>query len=501
MTVAAGGRGEVGAAARGSVVTLLGAAASAGFGFLVVVLLAQLLGVRDSGVVLQAVAVFMIALAVSRLGVDTVAMWLVPRLQVQRPAAIPAALTTILVPAFVAPCLVVGAWFLLLLVAPGPVFGSDVDAAMSAVAPFLPFGSLTIVAVTASRALGSVLPFNLINNIAVPGARLAVIPLAVAAGGAAVASAGAWAAVYLPAALVSVAVLHRGVRRAYPDQPFLARPDRPMIRQVAGFGLPRTVSAVAEQANMWLPLVLVGVLLDASSAGAYGAAGRFVAAGVVVSTAARIAVAPRFSALLARGDTATVAHLYAVTARWVLLFGSPIYVVLAVNSQTILRWLGDGFEDATTSMVILCLGATLSLAAGNVQSLLLMSGGSGRAAANTSVAQIVMITGIFALVPPFGMTGAAVAWVLGTALDVTLAIVQVQRRTGILLDLLPTVAVVVLVIVCAGGPCLAAVHLLGPTWAALGVGIVGTAVCLLAGSWFFREALHLGEIASAFRRG
>lgn len=500
MAVAAGGRGEVGAAARGSIITLVGAAASAGFGFLVVVVLAQLLGVTDSGVVLQAVAVFMIALAVARVGVDTVAMWLVPRLKVQEPTAIPAAMTAILVPALVAPCLVVAVWFLLLAVRTSPVFGEDVDAAISAVAPFLPFGSLTIVAVTGSRALGSVLPFNLINNIAVPGSRLIVIPAAVAAGGAAIASATVWAAVFLPAAVVSLVVLYRGARRDLPGQPFLARPDRAMVRQVAGFGLPRTVSAVTEQASMWLPLILVGVLLDSTAAGAYGAAGRFVAAGVVVSTAARIAVAPRFSALLAQGDTGTVAHLYAVTARWVLLFGSPIYVVLAVNAPTILRWLGDGFDEATVSMVILCLGASLWLAAGNVQSLLLMSGGSGRAAANTVLALSIMVVGILVLVPMMGMNGAALAWVMGTLVDVSLAVFQVKRRTGIALDVLPTVGVVGLVVLCVGGPCLGAVALLGQSWAAFGLGCVGAGAGLLAACWFARRPLHIDEIASAFRR-
>lgn len=491
--------GELGAAARGGLVSLVGAAASAGSGFLLVVVLARLLGVSDSGVVLQAIALFMIAVAVVRLGLDTVAMWLLPRLRVQDPARVPAALTAILVPSFVVPCAVAGAWYVLVALRSGPLLGAEVDDAVGAVAPFLPFASLMMVAVTATRAFGSVLPFNVVQNIAVPVSRLLVVPLAVAAGGAAVASAWAWAAVFVPAAVVSVWLLLRGARRARPGGPLLGRPDRSLVRQVAGFGLPRTVSAAAEQANLWLAVILIGVLLDAGAAGAYGSAARFVAAGLIVSTAARVAVAPRFSALLAAGEAEAVGRLYAVTARWVLLFGSPIYVALAVFAPTVLRSLGEGFDDATAAMVVLCLGSTVMLAAGNVQSLLLMSGGSGWAAVNRLTAVAAMVLGIVLLVPELGLTGAAVAWVAGMTLDVTLAAVQVRRRTGIALDLLPTIAVVGLVAGCVGAPCLVAVGLLGQTWPGVAAGVAAAAACLVLACWAGRRPLHVGDLVSVFR--
>ena len=492
--------GELGAAARGGIVSLLGAAASAGFGFLLVLVVARLLGVHDSGVLLQTIAVFMITVAVVRLGLDTVAMWLLPRLRVRDPAAVPAALAAILLPSLVAPCVVVAAWLALVTILQAPVLGAEVDAAVSAAAPFLPFASLMMVAVAATRAFGSVVPFNVIQNIAVPASRVLVIPAVILGGGAAVASGVAWAAVFVPAAVISVVILLRMSRRAQGGPPLLARPDRHMVRQVAGFGLPRTVSAAAEQANVWLAVILVGVLLDAAAAGAYGSAARFVAAGLIVSTALRVTVAPRFSSLLASGETTAVGHLYAVTARWVLLFGSPIYVVLAVNATTVLRWLGDGFDEAAAAMVILCLGSTLMLAAGNVQSLLLMSGGSGWAAVNRLIALGSMVVAVLLLVPRFGVSGAAVAWTIGTSLDVALAAIQVRRRTGISLDLMPVVAVVAVVLLSVGGPCLLAVVLLGQTWSGLLVGVAAAACCLSIACWVGRRPLHIGELTAVFRR-
>jgi O-antigen/teichoic acid export membrane protein len=166
----------------------------------------------------------------------------------------------------------------------------------------------------------------------------------------------------------------------------------------------------------------------------------------------------------------------------------------------VLRWLGEGFDDATVPMVILCLGSSVMLAAGNVQSLLLMSGGSGWAAVNRLVAVTTMAVGIVVLVPWLGMTGAAVAWVLGTMLDVTLAAVQVRRRTGIALDLGPVLGVVGVVLLAVGGPCALAVLVLGDGWPALGTGVAAAALCLVAACWIGRRPLHLGELASVFRR-
>jgi hypothetical protein len=129
-----------------------------------------------------------------------------------------------------------------------------------------------------------------------------------------------------------------------------------------------------------------------------------------------------------------------------------------------------------------------------------MSGGSGWAAVNRLLALTAMVVATLLLVPRIGMDGAAVAWVIGTVVDVALAAIQVRRRTGIALDLLPTLAVVGLVVSCVGAPCLLAVVVLGQTWPAVALGAAGAAACLLVACWVGRRPLHLGEFTSVFRR-
>jgi len=492
---------ELGTAARSSVLTLFGATASAGLGFLLVVVMARLLGVADTGVALQAIAVFSIAMAVTRLGSDTTAMWLLPRLRNEDVERVPAGLAVVLTPPLVVAAAVAVAWSGAVYMREQPVFGAEVDRALSVMAPLLPAATVMVTALAATRAFGGVVPFNMIHNIAVPAGRMVAIPMVVALGGAVSMAAGAWAVVFLPAVLAALYMLFRMARVAMPaGSPVLAVPSHDLARRAAVFGLPRTVSAAAEQANLWLAVVLVGIVAGAEAAGSYGVAARFVGAGVIVATAVRIAVAPRFSGLLGQGRTHEVQILYSVTARWVLLFGAPIYVVLAVNASTVLGWLGEGFAQAGPAMVILCLGSVALLAAGNVQSLLLMSGGSGRAAVNKLFAVAVLTAGTLLLVPRLGITGAAIAWSLATLLDTSLAAMQVRRRTGIALKFWEILALLAVVVAVVGGPSLLAVWLLGQGPLALVTGAIAAGLGLLIVLVLGRRPLHVGELVGVFAR-
>ena len=495
------GRPELVSAARSSVITLLGAAASAALGFALVAILARLLGAAGSGVVLQAIAIFSIAMSVTRLGSDTTAMWLLPRLRQENTSKLPAGLAAVLVPPVLVSSAVAIAWIVVVLGRQQAIFGTDVDRAVTFMAPLLPASAVMFTALAATRAFGGVKAFNLVQNLAVPAGRVVATLTVVGLGGSAVLVSGVWAFVFLPAALAAAWVLFRLAGAVTPaDAPRLATPSVDMMRRVSLFGLPRTVSAVAEQVSLWLAVVVVGVLLDASAAGAYGAAARFVGAGMIVATAVRVAVAPRFSGLLGHGRHDEVRELYSVSARWVLLFGAPIYLLLAVNAPTVLAWLGEGFEQAESAMVILCLGSVALLAAGNVQSLLLMSGGSGQAAIIKLISITVLVVGTVLLVPSFGIAGAAVAWSASTVLDQALAAIQVRRSTGIALDLWPILALIALMAGVVAGPSLLAVWVFGQGVPALVIGTGAAALGMVGLLAVGRRPLHVQELVSAFRR-
>lgn len=488
---------ELRKAARGGAVTLVGSFFSTAMGFVLAVVLARQLGAVGSGVVLQAIAAFTIGLSVARLGMDTTAVWIVPRLKIDAPAELRGACWGMVLSAGLAGLVGTAAWWAARLALGSEVLGDvRVTQAVSAVAWALPLGAMMMVALAATRGFGGVLPFNLIGNIAVPAARPVGVLVVILLGGSVMASALAWVLPLVPAVLVSLWVLVRQLSAFEQRAGVTAArlPSRDLQRRLLGFALPRTVSSALEQSLVWLAVVLVGVISGSAAAGIYGAASRFVSAGVIVLTALRIVVAPRFSALLAQRRHAEVQDLYTITASWILLFGGPIYVLLAFFAPTVLSWLGPDFGDGVVSMVVLCLGALVMLAGGNVQSVLLMSGRSGWGALNKLVVLLVNVVGNILLIPHLGILGAALMWSACMVLDTLLAVVQVQRFTGVRPAVGAISAVLLVVALCAGIPCVAMITLLGNTTIAL-VGSTLLAGVLILGYCFVdRRRLHMAEL-------
>lgn len=497
---------ELRQAARGGAITLVGSSFSTAMGFALAIVLARQLGAAGSGVVLQTIAAFMIALSAARLGMDTTAVWVLPRLKEESPESVRGACAGLLVLAALAGCLVVALWWVVRWVVGDPGGAPSLAGTISAASWALPLGSVMLVALAATRGFGGVRPFNLIGNIALPGSRPLGVWAVTAAGGGVLAAALAWAVPLLPAMLVALWVLSRQVRTFERRRGVTGDllPTSAVRRRLLGFGLPRTASSLLEQSIIWSDVVLVGLIAGPAAAGIYGAASRFVGAGVIVLTALRIVVAPRFSAYLAREDREPAQQLYTVTAGWILLLGTPIYVLLAWFAPTVLGWLGAEFVDGVPAMVVLCLGAIGLLVGGNVQSLLLMSGRSGWGAVNKLVVFATNVTGNLLLIPVLGFLGAAVTWAGCMVLDTTLALVQVYRFTGIR----PALGRILVILSASGGltaaACALAVAVAGNTATGLVLAVVATGPLLLLYGLADRRRLHLDELLAlvpAGRRG
>src|SRR5690606_19553072 len=161
-------------------------------------------GDDGAGVVLQAIAAFTIAQSVAKLGLDTAAVWLLPRLAQDSPAGVRAATIAMLWPAAVAGLV---AALLLAILAPRWPVGTEVSDAIVAAGWFLPFGTVLTVALAGTRGTGGIVPYTLIGSIALPSVRPVAVGVTAVATSTALAGALAWAAP-LPIALVgAVAVL------------------------------------------------------------------------------------------------------------------------------------------------------------------------------------------------------------------------------------------------------------------------------------------------------
>jgi O-antigen/teichoic acid export membrane protein len=152
-------------------------------------------------------------------------------------------------------------------------------------------------------------------------------------------------------------------------------------------------------------------------------------------------------------------------------------------------------------MQVLCLGAVMLLAGGNIQSLLLMSGHSGWGAVNKAIVFAVNVSLNLLLVPHWGIMGAAVAWAACMSLDTTLAMVQVFRFTGIRPAIGRIAAIIAAVSACAGVPALLTVWLWGNHVGSLLLAAALTGVCLLLYCRWDAERLRIAELRALLPGG
>jgi O-antigen/teichoic acid export membrane protein len=483
--------------ARGSVVSFGGSAASAAFGLVLVVVLGRMLGDAGAGVVLQTIGVFTIVLAVARLGTDSAALWILPRLAEDRPHALRA--TTVLLVVVAGAAGTVSA----LVVTGGAAWSATIDPhdevgpALAAIAWCLPPAAMLLTALAATRALGGVLPYTLVGGVLLPGARPLSVALVVALGGGLVSAALAWAAPVVLALGAALAVVASQLRRHHePSMSWAALRASGVPSAIARYAPPRVVSESLSQMLAWLDVILVGAIAGPAAAGVYGGATRIAAAGALVDSAIRVVVSPVFSRLLHRGDTAGLADVFRAATTWLVLFSTPAYLLLAIFAPVVLSLLGPGFATGGTALVALCTGAIVTFLAGSIHSVLLMSGRSGLAALNKAVAVAVDVALLLVLVPIWGITGAAVAWATACLLDAVLATVQVRFLLRLPLATLAGLRPLGVALATVGAVGLICRLLLGPTWIGLAVAVVVGGGLLLAWARADAARLHLDAFRS-----
>jgi len=480
--------------ARAGLISFAGSVVGALLGFVLTLVLARSFGSSGAGVVLQAIALFTIGVSIGRGGLDTAATWMVPRLLLSSREELGGTVRHALLLSLGG-----GVFAALLTTAIARlVFDLEVYEAVVASAWAMPLAAVTLVGTAALRALGGIAAYIVIVQVLVPVLRVAFVLIVAALGYGATTGGFAWALPYALAAVLTVAILHRTLRRQF--QVRLGGSSTSETRnQIHRYSLGRSAGTILEQGLLWLDVLLVGFLVGTTAAGIYGTAARFVAAGLIVDTALRFVMAPIFSALLFEDRRAEVQELYVRSTTWLVLLSVPIYLGLAVYAPLVLTWLGPDFAEGQRALQILCFGTALTLTAGNIHTMLLMAGRSGQAALNKLVVLTTNVVLNLLLVPVWGIEAAAAAWVVSMLLDAVLAMWQVHRSTGVGPRPGGVGYALGVTLLTVGLPAVAFRAWLGAT--SLSMLAAALVAALFLGTWIYldRRRLHMSELVDPIR--
>ncbi|MDO5098103.1 MAG: oligosaccharide flippase family protein [Corynebacterium sp.] len=481
--------------ARGGMISFLGSATSALLGFVLTIVFSRLMGAHGAGVIFQATGVFAMVLAFAKLGLDSTAIYLLPRLKLDSPDKIRSTITAFVLAALAASVVLVG-----VLEAIAPLIWDDtVSDTIRVLMVFVPVGALFLIASAVLRALGSVTEYVLVSNVALPALRPPLVAVAAVATGSIVVVAVAWALPLALLVLVAGVLVSRHIHRLEEGTRGVVLPSRDQWRTIAGFAAPRTLSAGLEQALIWVDVLLVGWLVSDEAAGVYGGAARFIQAGLVVDAALRVVVSPKFSSLLHQAKTEQVRDLYVTATMWLVLIASPAYVLLAVFSPVFLALLGPEFVSGAAVLSILAVGMMLTFMAGNIHSLLIMSGRSGWAAVNKALVLAINIVGNLLVLPHYGIVGAAAVWALSMLVDALLAAIEVRVFLNIRAELTEIVIPLGIVGVTFGIPAAIAVAVAGQTALAFLATVVVGGIAWLAACRVWRSAVHVDGLVEMLR--
>ncbi len=242
---------------------------------------------------------------------------------------------------------------------------------------------------------------------------------------AATAAGGAIVATWL-AGLMQALSITRRVRATIPEGP-----SRTDFRTWLAISAPLLVILTAELLLQNTDILVVSRFMSPNDVGIYFAAGKTMALIMFVHYAVGSAVAHKFAALKARGDHDGLRAFVRDSVNWTFWPSLAGALIILLLGKPLLWLFGPQFDAGYPVMFILVIGFLFRSAMGPAEFLLNMLGEQKLCATVLFSAALLNIALNVALVPAYGMIGAASATALSLMAAASLNALVVWRRLGI----------------------------------------------------------------------
>lgn len=288
----------------------------------------------------------------------------------------------------------------------------------------LPF-ALADAALTATVGLSRMRPNAVIKLILQPVVWLGVMVVLMALGAGLT---GAMVALVVSSVIAAVLAL-RALRR-YLGPATHSPVYRP--RALCMFSLVSGTAWLATLGLVWADTLILGALGSSTEVGVYTVATRAVVLATFVLPASTQAFAPRITDLYERGQTGELQHAYQVVTGWNLTLSLPMFALLVAFPEELLALFGHGYSTAVTVTMVLVAGQLVNAVTGPAGMMLTMSGRPGWGLADNVVTLALNVVLNLALIPAYGIVGAAIAWSVSLSVVNVVRVVQIRVALGML---------------------------------------------------------------------
>lgn len=233
-------------------------------------------------------------------------------------------------------------------------------------------------------------------------------------------------------AVVGLALLVVVVQKFTPTEARIsALPGSYPERRVWSFSAAMIGLSMAEFAMVQADRIALGFYRNAREVGIYSIASAVVVYIPLVLSSINQIFGPTIADLHTRGEHALLARLFQSLTKWVLALTLPLAIVIIVLARPVMRIFGIAFEPGWPILVIGALGQLVNCGVGSVGNLLMMSGHERRLMKVQISMSVVMVALSAALVPLWGMAGAALAAALTNAGSNAWNLLEVRNAMGI----------------------------------------------------------------------
>jgi O-antigen/teichoic acid export membrane protein len=248
--------------------------------------------------------------------------------------------------------------------------------------------------------------------------------------------------------------------------------------------------------------IALGIYRGAHDVGVYAVAASLVAYEAIILQSVNQIFAPVIADIHARGEHAVLGRLFQTLTKWMLGLTLPLATVMIVYARPIMHLFGHDFDAGWPILIIGTCGQLVNCGVGSVGNLLIMSGNERRLMRVQIAMAVVMTIGSAALVPLWGIYGAAVAAAITNVGMNAFNLLEVRKALGIspynrsyLHLFLPTAATLALTLVLKKWA-----FVFRHDWLAVGVAL-GLAYCIFPAVFYFIAGLDADDrlIASALR--
>jgi O-antigen/teichoic acid export membrane protein len=293
----------------------------------------------------------------------------------------------------------------------------------------IPLVALTSLRQAAMQSLGRIIVGRLPESVLAPVLVVTLsLALAVTMGDRFTAS---WAmAMYVVSFAVAFAVGAYLLRHTLPADARAATPSYE-TRVWARSAIPLFLATGVGALSAPMGTILVGLLGGPGEVGIYSVAVRVAVFTSFVSFAAAFPLMPAVARLHAAGERGELQRLLTRATRSVVWASLPIAVMLLVLARPLLGLFGAGFEAGTDALRILIVGEFLKLLAGFSGIALLMTGNEGGMPRALVVGVLINASLSVALIPLWGVAGAAVATSVSAVVSTFLMAYYAWSRAGV----------------------------------------------------------------------